>query len=232
MHRSTGASVPDPLAARKVITAAARREAARDGRHGPRKAVPVMAADLPAVVAACDQETAAGLRDRAVILLGFALLARRAELAALNVSDIEHVPGAGLAVTIRASKTDHSARGVTRRIHYASAEALCPVRAVLAWLAYLAARGHTTGPLFTRVDRWGNLGAGAGGRYRAESLPGSRARDGRCARRPSGTSSRRRARRRDSPYQKRRPARVTRRRPRGSAATAGTACAGAVRPPC
>jgi integrase len=112
-------------------------------------------------------DTPAGLRDRAVILLGFALLARRAELAALSVSDIEHVPGEGLAVTIRASKTDQSARGAVRRIHYASAEAVCPVRAVLAWLAYLAARGRTAGPLFTRIDRWGNLGDGAGGRYPA-----------------------------------------------------------------
>jgi integrase len=190
VHRGAGAEPPDALAARKVITAAARREAARDGRHGPRKAVPVMAADLPAVVAACDPETAAGLRDRAVILLGFALLARRAELAALNVSDLEHVPGEGLAVTIRASKTDQSARGVTRRIHYALAAELCPVRAVLAWLAYLAAHGHVAGPLFTRVDRWGNLGAGAGGRYGtvvpapdgrppASTSPLSAARDGR-----------------------------------------------------
>jgi integrase len=167
VHRGAGAAPPDGLAARKVVVAAQRREAARDGRYGPRKAVPVMAADLPSVVAACDTDTPAGLRDRAVILLGFALLARRAELAALSVSDIEHVPGEGLAVTIRASKTDQSARGAVRRIHYASAEAVCPVRAVLAWLAYLAARGKTAGPLFTRIDRWGNLGAGAGGRYPA-----------------------------------------------------------------
>ena len=167
VHRGAGAAAPDGLAARKVVLAAQRREAARDGRYGPRKAVPVMAADLPAIVAACDPGTPAGLRDRAVILLGFALLARRAELAALSVSDIEHVPGEGLAVTIRASKTDQSARGAVRRIHYASAEAVCPVRAVLAWLAYLAARGTTAGPLFTRIDRWGNLGAGAGGRYPA-----------------------------------------------------------------
>lgn len=167
VHRGAGAAPPDGLAARKVVVAAQRREAARDGRYGPRKAVPVMAADLPAVVAACDADTPAGLRDRAVILLGFALLARRAELAALSVSDVEHVPGEGLAVTIRASKTDQSARGVVRRIHYASAEAVCPVRAVLAWLEYLAAHGRAAGPLFTRIDRWGNLGAGAGGRYRA-----------------------------------------------------------------
>jgi integrase len=165
VHRGAGAAPPDGLAARKVVVAAQRREAARDGRYGPRKAVPVMAGDLPAIVAACAADTPAGLRDRAVILLGFALLARRAELAALSVSDIEHVHGEGLAVTIRASKTDQSARGVVRRIHYASAEAVCPVRAVLAWLAYLAAQGRTTGPLFTRIDRWGNLGAGAGGRY-------------------------------------------------------------------
>jgi integrase len=168
VHRGTGAAVPDGLAARKVIVAAQRREAARAGRYGPRRAVPVLAGDLPAVVAASAAETAAGRRDRAVILLGFSLLARRSELAALSISDIEHIPGEGLAVTIRASKTDQSARGVVRRIHYASAEAVCPVRAVLAWLAYLAGRGITTGPLFTRVDRWGNLGAGAGGRYRAE----------------------------------------------------------------
>ncbi|HEY1670336.1 MAG TPA: hypothetical protein VGG54_31935, partial [Trebonia sp.] len=138
-----------------------------------------MAADLPAVVAACDPQAPAGLRDRAVILLGFALLARRAELAALSISDVEHVPGEGLAVTIRASKTDQSARGLVRRIHYASAEAVCPVRAVLAWLAYLAARGRTAGPLFTRIDRWGNLGAGAGGRYPAAARavgPGSASR--------------------------------------------------------
>jgi integrase len=172
VHRGAGLEPPGGLAARKVVVAAAKREAARDGRYGPRKAVPVMAADLPGIIAACDLETAAGLRDRAVILLGFALLARRAELAALSVSDIEHVPGEGLAVTIRASKTDQSARGVIRRIHYASAEALCPVRAVLAWLECLAARAVTTGPLFTRIDRWGNLGPAAGGRYEAADRDG------------------------------------------------------------
>ena len=165
VHRGAGATTPDALTARKVVVAAQRREAARDGRYGPRKAVPVMAADLPAIVAACDDQTAAGLRDRAVVLLGFALLARRSELAALNLSDVELVPGEGIAVTIRASKTDQSARGLVRRIHYASNERVCPVRAVLAWTSFLAARGITTGPLFTRIDRWGNVGPAAGGRY-------------------------------------------------------------------
>jgi hypothetical protein len=165
VHRGAGATAPDALTARKVVGAARRREAARDGRYGPRKAVPVMAADLPAIVAACDDQTAAGLRDRAVVLLGFALLARRSELAALNLSDVELVPGEGIAVTIRSSKTDPSARGVIRRIHYAANERVCPVLAVLTWTSFLAGRGITTGPLFTRIDRWGNVGPAAGGRY-------------------------------------------------------------------
>jgi integrase len=165
VHRSVGATPPDSLAARKIVVAAQRREAARDGRYGPRKAMAVMAADLPGIVAACDAETAAGRRDRAVVLLGFALLARRSELAALNLSDIELVPAEGLAVTIRSSKTDQAARGVIRRIHYAANEQICPVRAVLAWTSFLAARGVTSGPLFTRIDRWGNVGPAVGGRY-------------------------------------------------------------------
>ena len=188
VHRGAGATAPDALTARKVIVAAQRREAARDGRYGPRKAVPVMATDLPAIIAACDDQTAAGLRDRAVVLLGFALLARRSELAALNLSDVELVPGEGVAVTIRSSKTDQSARGMIRRIHYAANERVCPVRAVMAWTTFLTARGITTGPLFTRIDRWGNVGPAAGGRYAdplasegtAESaVPGGGGRDGR-----------------------------------------------------
>jgi integrase len=177
VHRGAGAVPPDGLAARKVVVAAQRREAARDGRYGPRKAVPVMASDLPAIAAACAPETVTGLRDRAILLLGFALLARRSELAALNLSDIELMPGEGLAVTIRWSKTDQSARGMVRRIHYASNEPVCPVRAVLAWTSFLAARGVSAGPLFIRVDRWGNLGPAVGGRYAA--APSADGRDGR-----------------------------------------------------
>jgi site-specific recombinase XerD len=188
VHRGAGAPAPDPLTGRKVVVAAQRREAAQDGRYGPRKAAPVMAADLPAIVAACDDRTPVGLRDRAVVLLGFALLARRSELAALNLSDVELAPGEGIAVTIRASKTDQSARGVIRRIHYAANERVCPVRAVLAWTAFLAAGGVMKGPLFTRIDRWGNVGPTAGGRYAgppasdkttAPAVSGGNSRDGR-----------------------------------------------------
>ena len=232
VHRGAGAPAPDPLTARKVVVAAQRREAARDGRYGPRKAVPVMAADLPAIIAACDDRTPVGLRDRAVVLLGFALLARRSELAALNLSDVELVPGEGIAVTIRASKTDQSARGVIRRIHYAANERVCPVSAVLAWTAFLAAGGIMKGPLFTRIDRWGNVGPTAGGRYagppalagQERPRPPSQAETaatGASARRPSAPSSRPCARRPAWPGS-----------PQKGAGTAATASAAAGPRPC
>lgn len=158
VHRASGQVPPDALSARKIISAAQRREATRDGRYGPRKSVPILTADLPAIAAVCDPHTPAGMRDRAVIFLGFTLLARRSEMAALNISDVEYVPGEGLEITIRTSKTDQKARGIVRRVHYAADREVCPVRAVLAWMEHLAGRGTAAGPLFTRIDRWGNLG--------------------------------------------------------------------------
>ena len=232
VHRGAGATTPDALTARKVVVAAQRREAARDGRYGPRKAVPVMAADLPAIIAACDDQTAAGLRDRAVVLLGFALLARRSELAALNLSDVELVPGEGIAVTIRASKTDQSARGLVRRIHYASNERVCPVRAVLAWTSFQAARGTTSGPLFTRIDRWGNVGPAAGGRYadplRSDGIAGATLSAGSS---PMGASDRRPSARSSRPCASR-PAGAQPGSPRKLAGTAATASAAAGPRPC
>jgi site-specific recombinase XerC len=55
---------------------------------------------------------AKGLRDRALLLLGFAGAFRRSELVALNVGDLEFCDS-GLRVTIRKSKTDQEGLGVT-----------------------------------------------------------------------------------------------------------------------
>jgi site-specific recombinase XerC len=51
-----------------------------------------------------------GLRDRALVLLGFAGAFRRSELVALDVSDLRATE-AGLMVTIRRSKTDQEGQG-------------------------------------------------------------------------------------------------------------------------
>jgi site-specific recombinase XerC len=68
----------------------------------------------------------AGKRDRALLLLGFALAARRSELVALNLADIKECHE-GLRVTIRKSKTDQEAVGAVVAVCRGSIA--CPVAA-------------------------------------------------------------------------------------------------------
>ena len=67
----------------------------------------------PMVAAASDGLT--GLRDRALLLVGFAAAFRRSELVALDVADLEQTPE-GLRVTIRRAKTDQEGLGRTLAI--------------------------------------------------------------------------------------------------------------------
>jgi integrase len=90
-----------------------------------------------------------GLRDRALILVGFFAALRRSELVGLNIEDIEFVPE-GAILTIRKSKTDQEGRGREVAIGYAKRAELCPVRALQ---AYLNALGRTTGPLFVSMRK-------------------------------------------------------------------------------
>jgi site-specific recombinase XerD len=85
------------------------------------------------------------LRDRAIILLGFAGAFRRSELVALDVEDIEEAPE-GLWITIRRSKTDQE--GLGRKVAIPRGEIACPVAALRAWLD--AAR-ITQGAIFRHV---------------------------------------------------------------------------------
>lgn len=112
----------------------------------PQQKRPLLVPQVIAMAAACPT-TLTGLRDRALLLLGFAGAFRRAELAALTVVDLESVPE-GLRVTVRRSKGDQEARGYVVPI-VRGAQA-CPVTAVAAWRA---AAGLEEGPLFRRIRR-------------------------------------------------------------------------------
>ena len=106
-----------------------------------------MVAELPA--------GPAGLRDRALLLLGFAGAFRRSELVSLNVDDLQFT-GAGVVVTLRASKTDQEGQGTTKGIPLGANAATCPVRALRAWLG---AAELVSGALFRPIDRHGNIKA-------------------------------------------------------------------------
>jgi len=95
-----------------------------------------------------------GIRDRALLLLGFTGGFRRSELVALDVNDIEFTAD-GIVVTLRRSKTDQEGEGRKIGIPYGSSPVTCPVRSLRRWIE---AAGIEDGAIFRRVGRWGHAG--------------------------------------------------------------------------
>jgi len=97
-----------------------------------------------------------GVRDRALLLIGFLGAFRRSELVRIGVSDVE-VTTDGLIVALGQTKTDPEGQG--RKVGIPRGEAwkgTCPVEALQAWLAE---SGIEDGMVFRPVDRHGNVGA-------------------------------------------------------------------------
>jgi site-specific recombinase XerD len=91
------------------------------------------------------------VRDRALLLVGFAGAFRRSELVNLRHQDVRPA-NEGLIITIPKSKTDPDGEGHTIGIPYGSLPESCPVRALQTWFE----RSHiTTGFLFPAIGRWG-----------------------------------------------------------------------------
>jgi integrase len=111
---------------------------------------PIGLQELKAMVAALPRSTK-GIRDRALLLMGFAGALRRSELVALDVTNVTASDN-GLLIMLRRSKTDQEGAGRTVGIPYGSHLETCPVRAVQAWLQ---ASEITKGPIFRPVDQHG-----------------------------------------------------------------------------
>jgi hypothetical protein len=79
------------------------------------------------------------LRDRGVLVLGWAMMVRRGTLAALEIGDVARAEG-GLDVTSRQGKADQDAEGHVVAVPYGSDPLTCPVRITLAWIELLLAR--------------------------------------------------------------------------------------------
>ncbi|HEY4359527.1 MAG TPA: site-specific integrase [Bryobacteraceae bacterium] len=94
-----------------------------------------------------------GLRDRALVLLGFAGAFRRSELVGLDIEDCSFGSD-GLTVTLRRSKTDQDGVGRKVGIPYGSNPESCPVRVLQAWITQA---GLVAGPLFRAITRHGVL---------------------------------------------------------------------------
>ena len=123
-HKLRGLSLPtDDERVRATVRGIRRTHGAAPVKKAPATAEKVlrMVAAIPAGLN--------GLRDRALLLIGFAGALRRSELVALNCKDIEET-AEGLRVTIRHSKTDQEGNGATIAIPRGSFA--CPVVAVRA----------------------------------------------------------------------------------------------------
>lgn len=123
----------------------------------PRQAPALTLARLAAALVGLDRSSVRGRRDAALLTLGFALAARRSELVALDIQDLED-DGDGLLVRIRRSKTDQEGQGAVLYVPLAGESLeVCAVRAVRAWLVDLGE--GASGPLFCAVRKGGALGS-------------------------------------------------------------------------
>ena len=95
--------------------------------HGtaPNKKTPLLRDPLLELIDRIDPTATAGLRDLALLLLGFAVGLRRSELTALTVEDLSPSSD-GLRIRIARSKTDQQGRGHEQLVLYAEPPRPCP----------------------------------------------------------------------------------------------------------
>lgn len=113
--------------------------------HEPQRTAGLTAAQLRQIMAVMGEELAA-LRDRALLLVGFAARLRPAELVALNVADVVR-RGEGIELLVPA-----------RRILIAPGRDPSTSTPLAVWSWIDAAALVPDGPLFVGINRWGQRG--------------------------------------------------------------------------
>lgn len=111
------------------------------------------------LVAMTTGEGLAAIRDRALIMVGFAAALRRSELAALTWERDGVVVAAlvaeGLEIRLARSKADQEGKGEVVAIPYGMNPALCPVRALKAWID--AAQIAAGTPVWRAINKGGRI---------------------------------------------------------------------------
>jgi integrase len=129
-----------------------------------KQAAPLLLIHLEQAVAWLEQEAALAAergqwpsvmrhrRDIALVLIGFWRGFRGDELARLQVEHTQAQAGAGITFYLPHSKGDRQHLGATYQTP--ALKTLCPVQAYINWIT---AAGIARGPVFRKIDRWGNL---------------------------------------------------------------------------
>ena len=148
-YKQTGIASPTAAAAVKnTIGMIGRRAKAR------RRARPLLAEMLVDILALAP-ESVIGVRDAAILALGFAAALRRSEIAALEVRDIS-IMGATMMVRVRRSKTDQAGRGYD--IPVIEGSRIRPISRVRRWIGAVGLEDPHA-PLFMSMNCGGSLPA-------------------------------------------------------------------------
>ena len=120
---------------------------------------PILINHLKLMIDAIDKDTSdetgiRKLRDKTIILLGFAGGFRRIELISIDFEDLEFV-SEGVKIFIRKSKTDQFGEGMIKGLPYFTSQKYCPVWHLKKWLEISEIK---SGPIFRRFSKGLNLG--------------------------------------------------------------------------
>jgi len=148
-HQDAGAIAPHGDPAFQRVWRGIRRA------HGlaQRRVAPAVVDELRAMAGTLP-DTTRGLRDRAMLVVGFAGALRRSELVDLNLDDVIF-RARGLHVIVRRSKDDQEGAGALVGLPVGVSAETCPVRTLRAWLAVSSRKRGDA--LFCSVDRHGHV---------------------------------------------------------------------------
>jgi integrase len=147
-HRSLGHTWQAGHAAIRQTLSGIGRE-----HHRPvRPAAALISTDVKRLIAVCPNDLA-GLRDRALFLVGLAGAFRRSELVGIDVAHLRFETES-LIVRIPRSKTDQAGQGADVALPRMRGTETCPVRALEAWLRRARIR---RGPVFRRITAAGTI---------------------------------------------------------------------------
>jgi len=116
-----------------------------------RQADPILREDLLLMLDLLPNSTR-GIRDRALLLVGFCGAFRRGEIAAMRFDDVRFVPE-GLTICLPRSKTDQEGKGRLIAIPWGRSKA-CAVRSLKAWIDHA---GIGSGAIFRRINKGGKV---------------------------------------------------------------------------
>ena len=133
-----------------------------------RQVVEAITTTVPASHGRGERPDLAGLRDRALLLVGWSAALRRSELAQLRWGQVSWETG-GAVLLLEHSKTDKAKTGQKAPVKAEAGSDLCPAAALQAWREACSARGYwkrgdwqdgasDDRPVFPAINRYGHLG--------------------------------------------------------------------------